>query len=255
MRRSDPSNVRLRRCLESFSALPDGAKIMEAGCGGGLFIRAIKKLRPLWQCHGSDISREAIGAAMAMNDGVIYTASEENKLPYGDSEFDGIAFFDVLEHVGNPELFLKEIYRVLKPGGILYAFVPCEGDAMSLWNLLGKLGVKKELTKKYAGHINNFSRKNVYELLGRCGFKIEKISYAEHLFGQIIGVAVFSALDREAKKTGQAVNNEEYFRRAGVKQGIAGRFLRKTANFLVSLESELFSAIPSPNIHIIARKI
>ena len=45
-------------------------------------------------------------------------------LPFKDSEFDHVAMFDVLEHLDNPEVSLAEIYRVLKPGGLLIGTVP-----------------------------------------------------------------------------------------------------------------------------------
>jgi SAM-dependent methyltransferase len=42
-------------------------------------------------------------------------------LPFRDSNFDGVAAQAVLEHVLDPALVVAEIYRVLKPGGIVYA--------------------------------------------------------------------------------------------------------------------------------------
>lgn len=45
-------------------------------------------------------------------------------LPFRDDTFDYVFSIYVLEHVPNPELAIKEMHRVLKPGGICYSFIP-----------------------------------------------------------------------------------------------------------------------------------
>ena len=144
---SDPRAWRLRMALQALAKLPAESKVLELGCGAGQFIRAVKNLRPELVCHGCDISATALALAKKTNDSVSYEFSSE-VLPYGDNSFDAVLIFDVLEHVENPAAILSEVRRVLKPGGIFYAFVPCEGDWLSLWHLLDILGLKKELTKK-----------------------------------------------------------------------------------------------------------
>ncbi len=49
--------------------------------------------------------------------------SDPVKLPFENSSFDGIISCGVLEHVSNPVASLKEIHRVLKPGGYFYIFM------------------------------------------------------------------------------------------------------------------------------------
>jgi SAM-dependent methyltransferase len=47
------------------------------------------------------------------------------RLPFRDASFDAVALLDVLEHLGEPRISLREALRVLKPGGALYISVPC----------------------------------------------------------------------------------------------------------------------------------
>jgi len=245
---SSPASFRLRQALRSLEKNPNGGKVLEIGCGAGQFIRGIKKIKPRLECYGCDISQSAIDSAKKIGGEIIYSLSESSRLPYKDGFFDAVLVFDVLEHVDDVNGILSEIKRVLKIGGVFYCFVPCEGDFFSLWNLLRKLGIKKDLTKKYAGHINYFSRKNLLSLFHSFGFKESKIRYSEHVLGQIVGVASFSLMDRAAKKQGiSQMNNEKYF------SGLNGKgmgILKKTVNSLIYFESMIFSGIPSPNMHI-----
>ncbi len=248
---SSPTSFRLRQSLKSIAELKNGAKVLELGCGAGQFIREIKKIRPELNCYGCDISQHAIAIAKQANDGVVYDLSAENKSVYEDNFFDAVLIYDVLEHVANPGLILAEVSRVLKNGGVFYCFVPCEADALSFWNLLHKLGLKKELTKMYAGHINKFSRKSLVGLVQSFGFVVTRIRYSEQVLGQLLGLAAFFSMDRFARKNNlYQVNNEQYFYDLNQKGGGVLRIIKNIINSLVTLESIIFSRIPSPNVHL-----
>ena len=252
---SSPTYFRLRQSLESLKDLKSDAKVMELGCGAGQFIREIKRIRPDLACYGSDISEHAITLAKQAHDRVQYDLSLEKKLPYADNSFDAVLIYDVLEHVTDPGSIITEVYRTLKSGGIFYAFVPCEGDFFSLWNLLRKFGIGVNLTRLYAGHINRFSKKELVRLVTSFGFKTQRIRYSEHVLGQLLGVAAFFSMDHFARKNNlQQVNNEQYFYDLDKRGGGVLQMLKDLVNTMVALESIIFSRLPSPNVHLIVRK-
>lgn len=249
---TDPSSFRLKQCLKSFSILFKSARILEVGCGAGQFIAALKKFFPDVGYHGCDISQQAIAQAQKRNDGVVYELmTGQNALPYDSASFDGVAIFDVLEHAIHPDALLKEIHRILRPDGVFYMFVPCEGDSLSFWHWLDKLGLKNDLTKKFAGHINYFSRAEIEKLLDETGLSVVRRRYSEHIIGQKLGIVSFFMMNRAAKKSGGQINNEEYFSRFS-NPGVS--LLKKFINSLINLESFLWQRIPSPNFHITAIK-
>jgi len=243
---SDPTAFRLSMSSRS---LPKTGKVLEIGCGAGQFIRAIKKRRPELNCYGCDISESAIQKAKSFGDGVEYKLSQENFLPYEDSFFDTVLIYDVLEHVENPDEILKEVKRVLKSGCQFYMFVPCEGDLLSFWNFLRKIGIGKDLTRKYAGHINYFTRNGIYDILNKYEFDITSKRFSEHVIGQKLGILSFFLMDRYAKKNSlEQVNNEAYFKK--VRLG----FLRGFINSVIYFESWVLQCLPSPNLHVISKK-
>ncbi len=253
LRWSDPTNFRLRAAYSMVRDWPSG-RVLEVGCGAGQFIRAIRVLNKNLETHGCDISEAAVEIGRKIPDDVIYQVSEENKLPYPDGYFDAVFVFDVLEHVVSPEKVLKEIHRVLRSGGYFYCFVPCENDVTSLWRMLNKLGQKKDLTKKYAGHINFFTVKEFLSLADSAGFALKKKIFSEHFLGQILGVAAFRAMDAYARNhPNEQINNEQFFKTQ--KSGGIFSAFKKAINFLVTLESFLWSRVRSPNLHAIFKKI
>lgn len=105
--------------FEKFN-LNSGMKFLEVGCGRGDFLKAFQKLG--LDVYGLDISPEAI----ALNQGIeVKVADVENApLPYDDNTFDVLYSKSLLEHLYYPERYIKEAYRILKPGGILLTLVP-----------------------------------------------------------------------------------------------------------------------------------
>ncbi len=251
---SDPTAFRLWRSLKWLKDLPAGSKVLEVGSGAGQFIRAFKKKHQEWECFGTDISVAALEDAKKANDGVTYDLAQENTLPYADGSFSAVLVFDVLEHVENPQKVLAEIFRVLKPGGKFYSFIPCEGDWLSMWYWLRGFSSWKDLTEKYAGHINHWSRQAWLELLVKTGFKVSKINYSEHFFGQLLGLAAFRLMNRAALKNGGAqINNEMFFSNLSSNHGWFS-FFKDRVNGLVFFESIIGRRIPSPNMHVLLEK-
>lgn len=253
---TSPTSFRLNQALRSLAGIPAGGKVLELGSGAGQFIRSIQKLRPDLECHGCDVSETAIAEAKAVHDGVVYQLNGAT-LPYGDATLDAVLIFDVLEHVEDADAILREVYRTLKPDGVFYAFVPCEGDVFSLWNFCRRIGWKGDLTKKYAGHINYFSRNSLRQAFVKHSFKNITFRYSEHVLGQLLGFVAFNLMDRSAKKKGLTqINGEEYFQSLDktVTQPGLFSFVKHLVNALVYIESSIFTFLPSPNVHSVVRK-
>ncbi len=66
-----------------------------------------------------------------LSDRVNFRLCTQDHIPYDDQSFDAAITFDVLEHVKDPRVSLKELHRVLKPDALLYAVFPVYRGAIS----------------------------------------------------------------------------------------------------------------------------
>ena len=248
-----PTSIRFRNILSITISLKNGGNVLEVGCGAGQFIRGLKKQNPALNCYGSDISSEAILSAKNKSDGVNYSLQIENKLPFEDSFFDRVIILDVLEHTNYWKEILSETKRVLKSGGEAYIFVPCEDHYFSIWKYLRALNVGRNLTNKYAGHINYFNSVEILAELDDLDFVYNK-KYSEHILGQLVGIFAFFMMDYKSKntKSNDVVNNESFFNSSN--QNLIIKFLKRLINTVIYFESMVFAKIPSPNLHIFAKK-
>ncbi len=98
----------------------DGMKILEVGCGGGLFCNMIKKYFPNCEVTGTDLDENHIKFATKKAKGlglkVNYQVADINNLPFKDESFDLVFSHTVVEHLPFDN-FIKEQKRVLKAGG------------------------------------------------------------------------------------------------------------------------------------------
>ncbi|MDO9509873.1 MAG: class I SAM-dependent methyltransferase [Candidatus Magasanikbacteria bacterium] len=252
-----PTYFRLRKALQILKKTPTGKNILDFGCGAGRFIRALRDYRPDLKSFGCDISVSAITLEQHSEDNVQYLVNKtDEKLSYADEFFFNIFIFDVLEHINGVEGTLKELNRILNKNGTLFLQVPCENDWLSLWYWLDKIGLKKELTKKFAGHVNFWSRKELEKLFVPAGFKIEKKYYCDHLLGQKVGIFAFYLTAWQARKKKLAFyNNETCMSELKESRGMGWSFLGKTVNFFINLEALIWQKVPSANVFYILKKL
>lgn len=110
----------LRRWIDPL--MVPGRKALDVGCGDGARYGARVRASGV-EIHGVDISEVAVGAACERGiDARI--ASLSDPLPYANASFDVVICLEVLEHLVNPELVVRQIARVLEPGGFALLSVP-----------------------------------------------------------------------------------------------------------------------------------
>lgn len=105
--------------------LGDAAAVLDAGCGTGGLIRRLAPLHPEWRWTGLDASPLACGFARTrVPAGVAVVEGTLERLPFADASFDAVVSADVLYHVDDDLTALRELRRVLKPGGCVVINVP-----------------------------------------------------------------------------------------------------------------------------------
>ena len=95
--------------------IPDkpGGRALDIGCGVGQVVQRIKDAG--FEAHGVDISEPNIAEARKVSEHCVL--NDGRKLPYEDGFFASAGALNVLEHVEEPEAFIRELVRVVEPGG------------------------------------------------------------------------------------------------------------------------------------------
>jgi SAM-dependent methyltransferase len=117
--------------LENYLSLTD--KCLDLGCGPGGFLALMApRCRTIVgadivpdfisDCR-STIERQSINNASAV-------LLESTKLPFGDAEFDKVVMVDTIHHLEDHKSTLDEVFRVLKPGGLLLIFEPNKANPL-----------------------------------------------------------------------------------------------------------------------------
>jgi len=137
--------------------------VLDLGCGAGIFLPVIAPLCA--RLIGIDVSstfvkysKQIIEKNDILNASAIKASS--GNIPFKDNSFDSIIIVDVLHHLRHIDETLKDVRRILKPGGRLIIYEPnklnfvlylmCLIDRNE-WGLLslGRMGIYKRLLEKY----------------------------------------------------------------------------------------------------------
>ncbi|MEY2340568.1 class I SAM-dependent methyltransferase [Acidithiobacillus sp. IBUN Pt1247-S3] len=112
-----------RRIDESVRHLPshnESKRVLNIGCGNGHFLKTAIQLG--WEAWGIDLDEKAVEVARRTGANVSVGGFPDTGLP--SESFDYITLNHVIEHVHSPLDALKEVYRLLKPGGKIWIATP-----------------------------------------------------------------------------------------------------------------------------------
>ncbi len=149
-------------------ALRPEHRVLDIGCGRGTLGIKLGRRDGIF---GVDLAPEAVTKAKEVYEDARVVNIDAEPLPWPDNTFEFVVYLDVIEHVFDPRVGLREIKRVLKPGGKLLLSTP---------NILAHIDKMRE-TKRFpktsgdpepydGGHLHFFTYQDIYDLLELTGF-------------------------------------------------------------------------------------
>lgn len=109
-------------CAYLLPHLRPGMRVLDVGCGPGTITRDLARLVAPGDVTGLDADPGIVAQAAADGvEGVHFEVGDVYALPYGDDTFDVAHAHQVLQHLTRPVDALREMRRVLAPGGVMAA--------------------------------------------------------------------------------------------------------------------------------------
>lgn len=140
-------------------------RILDVGCGTGANLQMLSQFGA---AEGVDVSSEALEFCRARGLARVKQGAAET-LPYEDASFDLVTGLDVVEHLDDDLSGLREMHRVLRPGGRALLFVPA---FMFLW------GVQDDISH----HRRRYTLRELKQKVTEAGLSIERATYANISF-------------------------------------------------------------------------
>lgn len=155
---------RIQRCKRS-------GKFLEVGCAGGAFLNAACEAG--FEVRGVEFA-EAAARFARERFGLQVSTGEVQSVKFSKNTFDIVFMGDVLEHLPDPLITVKELHRIMAPEGLLV--IACPTQTNTLFSRLGFLvyaGLGKKATVHLPPyHLFEYRPQSLRRFLQRCGFAI-----------------------------------------------------------------------------------
>jgi len=171
---------RIKTALE-LASIKDGTVVLDVGCADGFVLEKTLEINNSCKCYGVDITKKNLRQIPNCE----FRVSDARNLPFEENFFDVVYVLDMLEHVKDFELIIKEIKRVLKPNGIAILSGPTETWFYKLCRFLWQ--------RKFS--IDEYHLYNIYQIERRFepnGFKlIKRVSIPKFPIPELFRISKF----------------------------------------------------------------
>jgi ubiquinone/menaquinone biosynthesis C-methylase UbiE len=165
-------------------------RVLEVACGRGGFTRFLASKGAF--VHGVDFSATALQIARdnlehypALEERITYVQADVQDLPFGDDSFDAIVSCETVEHLPDPTVAVREMFRVCSPGGRLYLTTPNYLNLMGLYELYAAVRHPGRRSSQPLDRRYVFTQ--VRRFVTRAGWKILRTDGTVHQFPFIPG--------------------------------------------------------------------
>ena len=152
---------RLDEIVADFARYRQANRLLEIGFGAGSFLHAAE--RAGWKVEGVEVSKTAADHGNAT--GLKTFCGDLADAHYENGSFDVVIASELLEHVPNPQVMIREIARIVRPGGLFWATTPSSRGVSARL-----LGTEWSVVSP-PEHLHLFSEAGVRSLLLSEGFK------------------------------------------------------------------------------------
>jgi ubiquinone/menaquinone biosynthesis C-methylase UbiE len=227
--------------------LPDGATILEVGCGpGALWTGNLDILPENWAVTLTDASPGMVAEAEARlgPDGRFeFRVADVRELPFEEGQFDAVVANHMLYHVPDRERALSEITRVLEPGGTLYAATNGEGTQGEMAWMQRILDPSRPKNGYYFRNLLEFSLENGAGQLSPWFSEVTLRRYEDALYVTEVKPLVEYLLSGSAADTAaRELDTAEFGRRVSELTGRLEKELASRGAIHVSKDTGLFIA-------------
>jgi ubiquinone/menaquinone biosynthesis C-methylase UbiE len=172
--------------LLDYLELSDGADVLDCGCGMGFYLLAMQQLRDL-RLTGLDADRDRLRYAEEVGVRATLVEGDVEALPFADASFDRVLMSEVLEHVHDDAAALREVHRVLRPGGVLaisvpHARYPFWWDPFNAtWTALGRSPIRSgPVVGIWTNHERLYEPSALSRVVHEAGLRVESLDEATH---------------------------------------------------------------------------
>jgi methionine biosynthesis protein MetW len=153
--------------------LNPGNRLLDIGCWDGHLLELIRQAGLYKELYGVDILFEAVEKVKSKGFNAKIVDLNSESLAFPGEYFDAVTLLAVLEHVFDPNAVIREIKRVLRPGGTLIIDVPNVASFTNRTRILfGHMPVTSGDPGWDGGHLHYFTKYTLDKFLLSEGFKI-----------------------------------------------------------------------------------
>lgn len=121
----------------------EGLHLLDIGSDNGVFSYLLRQQGGHWK--SADLDARSVAAIRQLVHSDVYRIADGQPLPFVDDEFDCVVIVDIIEHLHDDRGFMREVYRVLKPGGKLIINAPTVKTGSALMRFRDLVGQTEDI--------------------------------------------------------------------------------------------------------------